>query len=129
MLNIINKHMPFYIFSREVMLRNISTEFWRGLPAGMFLLCLTVYCGDIVLLPAGVYSSNHRVLYTIGISMTGRFQKSVGPSVCPFITLTKKNYSSFIINSRKIFRISGERAYNPLQENEAIFSKNIFQTF
>ena len=35
----------------------------------------------IVLLTVGVYSSNHRVLYTIGISMTRRFQKSVGPSV------------------------------------------------
>ena len=36
----------------------------------------------IVLLTDGVYSNNHRVLYTIGISMTRRFQKSVGPSVC-----------------------------------------------
>ena len=44
----------------------------------------------IVLLTVGVYSSNHRVLYTIGLSMTRRFQKSVGPSVCPFVTLTKK---------------------------------------
>ena len=35
----------------------------------------------IVLPTFGVYSSNHRVLYTIGISMTRRFQKSVGPSV------------------------------------------------
>ena len=35
----------------------------------------------IVLLTVGVYSSNHRVFYTIGISMTRRFQKSVGPSV------------------------------------------------
>ena len=36
----------------------------------------------IVLLTVGVYSSNHRVLYTIWISMTRRFQKTVGPSVC-----------------------------------------------
>ena len=36
----------------------------------------------IVLLTVGVYSSNHRVFYTIGISMTRRCQKSVGPSVC-----------------------------------------------
>ena len=35
----------------------------------------------IVLLTVGVYSRNHRVLYTIGISMTRTFQKSVGPSV------------------------------------------------
>ena len=73
----------------------------------------------IVLLTVGVYSNNHRVLYTIGIRMTRRFQKSVGPSVCPFVTLTKKAYSS-IIDSRKIIFISGERAYHPLQENEDI---------
>ena len=60
--------------------------------------------------------------------MTRRFQKSVGPSVCLFVTLTKKAYSS-IINSRKIIRISGNRAWHPLQENEAIFSKIIFQKF
>ena len=58
--------------------------------------------------------------------MTRRFQKSVGPSVCPFVTLTKKAYSSFIIDNRKIIRISGERVWHPLQENEAIFSKKIF---
>ena len=80
----------------------------------------------IVLLTVGVYSSNHRVLYTIIISMTRRFQKSVGPSACSFVTLTKKAYSSFIIDSRKIIRISGERAYHLLQENEAIFSKKYF---
>ena len=47
-------------------------------------------------------------------------------SVCPFVTLTKKAYSFFIIDSRKTIRISGERAYNPLQENTEIFSKKIF---
>ena len=58
--------------------------------------------------------------------MTRRFKKSVGPSVCPFVTLTKKAYSSFIIDSRKIIRISAERVWHPLQENEAIFSKKYF---
>ena len=57
--------------------------------------------------------------------MTRRFQKSVGPSVrpsvCPFVTLTKKAHSSFIIDSRKLIRISNERVWHPLQENEAIF--------
>ena len=83
----------------------------------------------IVLLTVGVYSSNHRLLYTIGISMTRRFQKSVGPSVrpsvclslclsvrpsvCPFVTLTKKAYSSFIIDSRRIIRIPDERVWHP----------------
>ena len=79
------------------------------------------------MLMVGVYSSNHRVLYTIGISMTGRYQKSVGPSVCSFVTLTRKAYSS-IIDSRKIFHISDERVWHPLQEKEAIFSKNYFPT-
>ena len=45
----------------------------------------------IVLLTVGVYSSNHRVLYTIGISMTRRFQKSVGPSVRPSVRLSVCN--------------------------------------
>ena len=80
----------------------------------------------IVLLTVGVYSSNYRVLYTIGINMTRRFQKSVGLSVCPFVTLTKKTYSSFIIDSRKIIFISGERVWHPLQEYVAIFSKYYF---
>ena len=85
----------------------------------------------IVLLTVAVYSSNHRVLYTIVINMTRRFKKSVGPSirlsVCLsvrlFATLKTTAYSSFIIDSRKITRIWGERAYHSLQENEAIFSK------
>ena len=80
----------------------------------------------VVLLTVGVYSSNHRVLYTIGISMTRRFQKSVGPSLCPFVTLTKKAYSSFIINRRIIICISDERGWHSLQENEAIFKKKYF---
>ena len=94
---------------------------------------LTIYCRDIVLLTVGVYSSNHRVLYNIGISMTRRFKKSVGPSVrlsvsvCLCVRLSvcntnKKAYSSFIIDSRKINRILGERAYHPLQENEELYS-------
>ena len=41
----------------------------------------------------------------------------------------KKAYFSFIIDSRKIIRVSHERAYHPLQENEEVFSKNIFQKF
>ena len=51
---------------------------------------------------------------------------SVRLSVCLFVTL-KKVFS--IINSRTIIRISGERAYNPLQENEAIFSKKYLNFF
>ena len=46
---------------------------------------------------------------------------SVRPSVC---NANKK--VSFIIDSRKINRISDERAYHPLQENEEIFSKKNF---
>ena len=54
--------------------------------------------------------------------------RSVHPSVCLFVTITKKAYSSFIID-RKIICISGERAYHPLQEIEEIFIKNVFQKF
>ena len=91
------------------------------------LLCLGVLWRRIVLLTVGVYSSNHRVLYTIAISMTRRFKKSVAPSVCPFVALTKKAYSSFIIDSRKIICISSERAYHSLQKKKLsdIF-KNIY---
>ena len=46
---------------------------------------------------------------------------SIRPSV-PFVTLTKKAYSS-IIDSRNIIHISDERGWHPLQENEAIFSE------
>ena len=81
----------------------------------------------IFLLTVGVYSSNHGVLYNIGISVTRRFQKCVGPSVVPSVCNAKKKaYSFFIIDSRIIIRISDERVWHPLQENEAIFSKNIY---
>ena len=80
----------------------------------------------IVLLMVGVYSSNQRVLCTIGISMTRRFKKSVGPSVCLSICNANKKAYSFIIDGTKIIYISGERASHPLQENEAIFSKKYF---
>ena len=36
---------------------------------------------EVIICNIHSYSSNHRVLYTIEISMTRRFQKSVGPSV------------------------------------------------
>ena len=47
----------------------------------LFIMSHSLLWRHIVLLTVGVYSSNHRVLYTIGISMTRRFKKSVGPSV------------------------------------------------
>ena len=102
----------------------------------MLVMSHSLLWRHIVLLTVGVYSSNHRVSYTIAISMT-RFKKSVGPSVRPSVCLSvclsvcnanKKAYSS-IIDSRKIIRISDEKVWHPLQENEAIFSKNIFQQF
>ena len=62
--------------------------------------------------------------YDEEISKKCRF---VRPSLCPFVTLAKKKtYSSFIIDSRKIIRISGERVWHPLQENKAIFSNKYF---
>ena len=44
-------------------------------------------------------------------------------SVCPFVTLTKK--TTPLLTVKKMIRISGERAYHPLQEKEAAFS-NIY---
>ena len=93
-------------------------------------VCLTVYCGDI-LFSRCVFKQPQSVIYNW--DQYDRFQKSVGPfvclSICPVITLSKKAYSSFIIDSRKIIRISCERAYHPLQENEEIFSKKIFKNY
>ena len=80
----------------------------------------------IVLLMVSVYSSNHGVLYAIGINITSRFKKncwSVHLSVC---NANKNAYSSLIINSRILIRISGERAWHSLRENEAIILKNDF---
>ena len=48
----------------------------------LFIMSHSLLRRHIVLLTVGFYSSNHGVLYTIVISMTRRFQKSVGPSVC-----------------------------------------------
>ena len=50
----------------------------------------------IVLLTVCVYSSNHRELYTIGISMTRRFRKSVGPSVC--LSVCNANKKSLLLH-------------------------------
>ena len=82
------------------------------------LLCLTVYCRDIVLLTVGVYSSNHGVLHAIGIRVMRRFQKSVDPSTRPFVTLAKYAYS--IMNSRIIIFIAGESKWQMLEQ---IFQK------
>ena len=43
--------------------------------------------------------------------------------------LHKKACSFLIINSIIVIRTSDERAWYPLQENEAIFSKNMFFNF
>ena len=67
------------------------------MPTPSIILSHSLQWKHTVLLTVGDYSINHRVLYTIGISMTMRFQKSEGPSVrpsvclsvCPFATLTK----------------------------------------
>ena len=75
------------------------------------------------MLTVGVYSSNHRVLYHWNRynEEISKKCRSVRLSACNAI---KKAYSSFIIDSKKLIRVSGERAYHPLQENEQIFKKN-----
>ena len=55
-----------------------------------FIMSHSLLWRPIVLLTVGVYSSNHRVLYIIGISMTRRFQKSVSPSHCLFVCNANK---------------------------------------
>ena len=79
-----------------------------------------------VLLTVGVYLGNHGVLYTIGIGMTRRFQKSLGPFVC---NSNKYAYPSFTINCRIIIRISDKRAWHPLEENEEVFSRILHRIF
>ena len=44
----------------------------------------------------------------------------------PIWNAYRSAYSSIIINSGVIICISGERAWHPLQENEATISKNYF---
>ena len=60
---------------------NISVLLVFVMFTGLFLRSHSLLWRYIVLLTVGVYSSNHRVLYTIVISMTRQFQESVGPSV------------------------------------------------
>ena len=56
-----------------------------------------------------------------------RYLKKIKNSTFRKIRYLHKNAcSSFIINSKIIIRISDERAWNSLQENKAIFSKNYF---
>ena len=77
----------------------------------------------IVLLTVGVYSSNHRALYIIGIRMTRTCHKK-NISVCSSVYNPNKNaYSTFTINSRITILISHERTWNLLQEHEVIFLK------
>ena len=88
------------------------------------LLCLTVYCGDILFCWRSVFIQATTECYIPLESVwRGDLKKcrSVRLSVC---NGNKKAYSS-IIDSRKIIRISDERVWHPLQENEAIFSKKI----
>ena len=79
------------------------------------LFCRDYFAGSL-------YASNYGVLHTIVISITKRFQKSVGS-----LFLTNKNAYS-IINSRIKIRVSGERPLRPGQENKAKLSK-IFKQF
>ena len=54
------------------------------------------------------------------------FQKFYTEFSKNFIFAQEKACSFFIINSRIIIRISDERVWHPLQEKEAILSKNYF---
>ena len=68
----------------------------------LFIMSHSLLWRHIVLLTVGVYSSNHRVLHTIGISMTRRFQKSVGPSVrLSVCNANKKKSTSSLLTVEK----------------------------
>ena len=54
------------------------------------------------------------------------FFNNFRPNFWKITYLHKNACSSHIINSRIVIRISDERDWHPLQENEAIFSKNIY---
>ena len=83
----------------------------------------SLMCRYIVLITAGVDSSNHVVLYTIKSIWRGE-SKKLSLSVWPFVCYANKNaYDRFIIGIRIIIRISDERVWHPLQENKVIFSK------
>ena len=58
--------------------------------------------------------------------MTRRFKKSVGLSVCD---ANKKADSSFIVDSRIIIRISGERAYRTSTRKVSDIFKKFNQIF
>ena len=55
--------------------------------------------------------------------------KTVGPSVSLSACNCSRNAYPFIINSRKIIRISDKKIWHPLEDNEAIFKKIIFNYF
>ena len=100
------------------------------------LLCLTVYYGDILFADGRcLFKQPQSVIYHWNQynEEISKKCRSVRLSVC---NANKKAYSSFIIDSRKTIRISGERVWHPLQENEAIlkyiyiyFSKILEQIF
>ena len=73
----------------EIMM-NIFYKRNRGRLGNIFIMSHSLLWRHIVLLTVGVYSGNHRVFYTIGTSMTRRFQKSVGPSVRLSVCNAKK---------------------------------------
>ena len=56
--------------------------------ANEIILSHSLLWRHIVLLTVGVYLRNYSMLYTIGMSVTRRFQKIVGPSVRPSVCPT-----------------------------------------
>ena len=83
----------------------------------------------IALLTVGVYSSNYRVLYSIGISMTWRFQKSVGPSVRLSICNAKKKPTPPLLTIEKSFTYLVKGHAIHYKKMKRYFQKNIFQNF
>ena len=89
----------------------------------IFILSHSLLWRHIVLLAVRIIQATTECYIPLESVWRGDFKKVlVRLSVCNY---NKKAYAS-IINSRKIIRISGEKAYNRLQDNEAIFSKKYF---
>ena len=89
------------------------------------ILCLSVYCGDVLFADCLFLFKQTRSV----ISHWKQYYeiKKKYRSVRLFVTQTINSYS--IIDSRIIIRISGERTWHPLSENEAIFFLLLTQFF
>ena len=121
---VVTVSIDYLVLGREVVLfvcLYIHTHVRTTLHFLYIFMSYSLLWRHIVLLTVDVYSSNHSVVYHW--NQYDDISKKCRVVRLSVFNANKKSYSSFIIDSRKIICISGERAYHPLQEIEAIFSK------